>query len=544
MRRAIPCLALACLAPWSAAAATYEVGPGQPLAAVGDVPWESLQAGDTVRIHWRAEPYREKFVLCVRGTAERPVVVQGVRGPNGERPVLDGRDATTRAALNYWNEARGVIKVGGANTPADTLPAHVRIEGLEVRSARPPYTFTGRDGLTAYPNNAAAIFVEKAEQLVIRDCELHDSGNGLFVAVSDGATRDVRVEGNFLHGNGNEGSAYEHNSYTEALGILFEGNRYGPLRAGCAGNNLKDRSAGLVVRWNWLEGGNRQLDLVDAEGSQVLVQDPRYRETFVYGNVLLEPGDDGDSQIVHYGGDSGTEADYRKGTLHFFHNTVVSRRSGNTTLFRLSTNEEQADCRHNIVLVTQAGSRLALLDGDGQLSLGHNFFKPGRVDSHSGLSGSIQDDGTSILAAEPGFLDEAGDDFHLAAGSVCLDQAGPLAPAATGHPLHSQYLAHQGLEPRPADGPLDLGAFERCQSGACADPADGGDGGGDDGEPGEDDAGPGEDDAGPGEDEGQGGSGNLSGSCACGHAAGGSAWLWLLVALGGWVRRVTCARTG
>ena len=39
------------------------------------------------------------------------------------------------------------------------------------------------------------------------------------------------------------------------------------------------------------------------------------------------PHDQGTSQIVHYGGDSGTTSDYRKGTLYFFHNTVVSTKS-------------------------------------------------------------------------------------------------------------------------------------------------------------------------------------------------------------------------
>ena len=48
------------------AATTYEVGPGKPLANVGDVPWESLDAGDTVLIYYRATPYKEKFVLVPR----------------------------------------------------------------------------------------------------------------------------------------------------------------------------------------------------------------------------------------------------------------------------------------------------------------------------------------------------------------------------------------------------------------------------------------------------------------------------------------------
>ena len=36
----------------------YPVGPGQKYAAIGDVPLESLEAGDTVRVFFRAEPYR------------------------------------------------------------------------------------------------------------------------------------------------------------------------------------------------------------------------------------------------------------------------------------------------------------------------------------------------------------------------------------------------------------------------------------------------------------------------------------------------------
>ncbi|WP_419641612.1 hypothetical protein, partial [Thiolapillus sp.] len=63
----------------------------------------------------------------------------------------------------------------------------------------------------------------------------------------------------------------------------------------------------------------------------------------MYGNVLIEPDGAGNSQMVHYGGDSGDSGDsgnesiYRKGTLYFYHNTVVSTRDGNTTLVRLST---------------------------------------------------------------------------------------------------------------------------------------------------------------------------------------------------------------
>src|SRR5258707_603140 len=101
----------------AASAGEYEVGSGKKCAALADVPWEKLAPGDVVSIHWRAEPYREKFVLCVCGTEEKPIVIHGVPNEKGELPVLDGRDASTPKALDYWGGERSVIKIGGANKP-------------------------------------------------------------------------------------------------------------------------------------------------------------------------------------------------------------------------------------------------------------------------------------------------------------------------------------------------------------------------------------------------------------------------------------------
>ena len=169
------------------------------------------------------------------------------------------------------------------------------------------------------------------------------------------------IEANYIYDNGNTNSLFEHNTYTEALGITYQFNRFGPLRTGALGNNLKDRSAGLVVRYNWIEGGNRQLDLVETD-SATIENDPSYRATHVYGNVLIEPAAAGNRQIVHYGGDNGGTANYRKGTLHFYQNTLVSTRTDRTTLFRLSTNDEHADARNNIFYPSgHTGPNLSLL---------------------------------------------------------------------------------------------------------------------------------------------------------------------------------------
>jgi len=455
MRFLATCLCIALALPAQTARATvYAVGTGHPYATPSNVPWESLAAGDTVLIYAQAAPYHDKWVICRVGTASAPIVVRGVPDESGNLPVIDGANAVTRSALNFWNEERGVIKIGGANSPPDTQPAWIIVENLEIKGARSTNTFTGRNGVTAYGTNASAIYIEKGDNIVVRGCHMHDCGNGFFCA---SLTNNLMVESNDIEGNGNVGSIYEHNNYTEALGITFQYNHFGPLLAGAGGNNLKDRSAGCVIRYNWIEGGNRQLDLVDSD-YEYIYNHPSYFTTYVYGNVLYETGDDGNSQIVHYGGDSGTTSQYRNGWLYFHYNTVISKRTGHTTLFRLSSPGQSADVRDNLFCVTATGNQLAFLDSDGLLVAQRNWLKTGWAQSFSG--GAITDLG-ELTGTSPSFTDFANNDFSLAAGSPCLDQGIALDPAAAAYMPVEQYVKHQSFAPRPDDGLPDLGAFER-----------------------------------------------------------------------------------
>src|SRR3954462_13014415 len=216
--------------PVTAGSTTFEVGPGKGFPSVGDVPWEALTAGDTVLIYYRATPYKEKFVLAAVGTPTAPVTVRGVLGPNGERPVLDGNGATTRAQLSYPSRVRGVIKIGSSTVPfadgTSVMPQWLVIENLEIRGAHNPNTFTGPTGATeTYTAPASAIYVEFGENITVRNCDMNNNGNGFFVFSSDTiAKRNILVEANSIHDNGNVGSNFEHNVYVEAIGITFQYN--------------------------------------------------------------------------------------------------------------------------------------------------------------------------------------------------------------------------------------------------------------------------------------------------------------------------------
>ncbi|MGQ9465185.1 MAG: hypothetical protein ACUVQ4_05710 [bacterium] len=101
----------------TAQAYTYDVGPGMPYDSIGVVPLESLNPGDSVKIHYRPTPYFEKFVIGRAGIANAPIVFYGDPSGIGELPVIDGRNAITRLQLDYWSENRGIINIGGSSIP-------------------------------------------------------------------------------------------------------------------------------------------------------------------------------------------------------------------------------------------------------------------------------------------------------------------------------------------------------------------------------------------------------------------------------------------
>ena len=440
------------------AARSYDVGPDQELGAIGLVPWESLVAGDTVRIHWRAEPYHEKWAICAVGSPEGPITVSGMPGPKGEMPVVDGSHATGRDALDFWGEDRAVIKVGGTNAAPGLLPRHIVIENLEVRGARPANRFQGRKGESSYRDNAAAIWLEAGQDLTVRNCRLHDCSNGL---VSSHQTRNVLVEGCSIYGNGTELGVYQHNVYTESEGITFQFNHLGPLRPDAFGINLKDRSAATVIRYNWIEGGNRLIDLVETDYPHI-AERADYRESFVYGNVLIKLSDTTNNQVCHYGGDQGDPAKYRNGTLYVCHNTVVSRRLGPVTLFKLSAARDTVVIRNNIFWCLSPLGHVRLMPSLGKASLGTNWF-PRQFESmlrFVGAEEGVHVEAVQVFGRDPGVRDAEAGDFALAPGCACLGRADPL-PAAMlpQHACTAEYVPHGGQRPRSSGAVGDLGAL-------------------------------------------------------------------------------------
>lgn len=435
-------------------AETYRVGPDHPLRHPGHVPWGQLNPGDVVEISWRAEPYRYKWAISRAGTAEQPITIRGVRNAKGESPVFEASRASTPTGLNFTAPARCVIKIGTSSDSGDNPPAYIVLENLDILGARPENFFLGKDGLTEYAQTASAIYVESGHHITVRNCRLHDCGNGFFVAPD---AEEVLVEGCDIFENGIVGSVYEHNAYSESTGITYQFNRFGPLRAGSRGNNLKDRSAGLIVRYNRIESGNRQLDLVDSQEGMAIRNDPRYHLAQVYGNLLIEHAGPDNNQIVHFGGDSGDDQANRRSLL-FYHNTIISTRPDKTVLMRLSTNTQTAEVWNNVIYTNAPGAMFAILDEDGQVHMRDNYIKPGWKKSYGQLKGAITTS-RMIEAENPGFADPAQGDYQPGAGSILRDQGVNAPPRTLAVDFEPPGIGRPAIK-RPLSGRIDLGCFE------------------------------------------------------------------------------------
>jgi hypothetical protein len=474
----------------------YQVGDGKPYASLDQVPWESLNAGDTVRIYYRTAPYPGKFLISAQGTLDAPVRICGVRGPNGERPIIDGNGAVSRRtlAVSYGNnayisdinQARSVISIKQDHSKPNywaAYPTHIQIAGLHITRGHPTYSFLDTSGLPKnYAQFSACVWIDRGHNIRIEDNEISDCSQAIFSKSTDegdfALTKNLHIRANHMWGHGVVGSSGLHTTYTQSVGTIIEFNRYSPLRTGALGNGPKDRSVGTVIRFNRLEGGSHAIDLVEAQDYPIYaLSDPAYRTTFVYGNQIIKSGESG--SFIHYGGDTPYSAPgnnwgepiYRKGTLYFFNNTVrVTGRYGH--IFRIDTTDETVEAWNNVFIFDEsvmAGGRAMRAKRDvgaywtpgGILNLGRNWVSTGwsDADMYHPVLGQMNGAQNMIVGSTPP-VDLV--TLHPIAGSAIIDM-GQLSPAAaSAHPVNFQLRTDFAPEARPVNGSFsDIGARER-----------------------------------------------------------------------------------
>lgn len=467
----------ACAGRLTGSHATYDVGPGQKLAELTDVPWLDLQAGDVVNIHYRPEPYRTKFGLRAQGTADAPVIINGVTSETCLRPVISGDKAVTArdarmAQFGKVIEDAGIILI--YKLPTDDretyTPRHIVIQNLKLTGAKIGNRFVNMAGdEQTYSRFSAAIYAVRVHDLTVENCEITGNGLGVFTNTKGDTPQEysanVIIRRNLLYQNGNPGSYTEHNLYVQARRALYEGNFIGQAYGG---SSLKDRSSGTVIRYNKILASARALDLVETEEEQfkVLQQDPLYPYAWVYGNLIIN-----DSSapigfavnVVHWGFDNSIERG-RNGVLFFYHNTLVSRVAQKAFWYvvpfqigrdGLAPPGATVEAASN-VFWQQSDNEWRFLSQAGTLRfVGTNHVPPNWYPSKPGSAADVQKKGASFMASSDPKLDASG--LPLA-GSPVLNQpeAGPsfTPPGAIAENLRveHQYKTGVGIVPRPPSG--------------------------------------------------------------------------------------------
>ncbi|RZI81830.1 MAG: right-handed parallel beta-helix repeat-containing protein [Rubrivivax sp.] len=475
--------------PWACAKAmigshaTYHVGPGQQHLELASVPWLSLQAGDVVNVHWRAQPYRTKIGLRAQGLASNPVVINGVTNEHCQRPEISGQNAQIAqdAIDEHYFSAGGTNALGTIfinkryADPTGFKARHIRIQNLKITGASSRQPFVAEDGKpTPHLQGAAGIYAVVAEYLTVDNCELTGNDNGVFVNTREDieglTSRHIVIRHNVIHLNGVPDSGTEHNLYVQASQVLYEGNFIGQLVPGANGSSLKDRSSGTVIRYNHIVAAARALDLVETEGgASTVAKDADYHRAWVVGNVIVsdmnKPGNSS-VKLIHWGGDNHPEV-FRKGPLYFYNNTVImrgtERQAAYFSVFDMPTDEQVVQAQDNIFW-RDGSAHLYLGYKNGTVQLvGRNWVSSGWGTGKRGEHVVVQTQGTVLEGDNPGLDAE----YQPQPDSPVQDQGGSsLASAPTPeHVLNIadnfQYLPLAGTKPRPLAGAApDLGALE------------------------------------------------------------------------------------
>ncbi len=413
--------------------------------------------------------YHEKLILSpAEGTND--ITVQGISDcPGNAQPTLNFNNATTSSNMSDSYSAveqnAGILALG----EYDTNITGITIRNLHLTGASQGNAFTDSTGTKqTFAEFSAAIYIEGAINVSILSNTLDTNGIGLFALTNDGneeVVENLLVQGNTFKNNGVVGSFFEHNSYVEAKGVVYEYNDYQSLTSGAEGATLKDRSAGAIIRYNYFAPSATILDLVDAEDSAMLVELPSYADTYVYGNVLDNTGPSATGIVTEFGNDSG--GDDCRPNLYFYDNTVVS--STLTSLFNAQCgNANKFYVANNIFYSPSASNTATALSldwGSGTFIYSKtNWFSPGwyrcsgAVWGSSACTDSVTGTSTFLSPAnnDPGFVNLAGGNYQLAAGSSALGAGGPLGsgwPTVTSDPAS----VGPGATPTPRSN-LDIGA--------------------------------------------------------------------------------------
>ncbi len=401
-------------------AGTLDVGPGKRFDSIGAA-YKSARPGDTIRVH--PLPDGQAYTSVALRINKRNIKFQGVV-LDGKRVKIDGKGANVSGRRPH---PRALFQFdGGADESV--------LEGFEIYNARNK------------SRNGAGVRISRANDIVVRNCEIHTCDMGMMSNGRMGEAKNTQVL-----------NCHAHNLYLGGTSVLV---RACEIHHSTTGHNFKSRA-----RYNRLEycyihdSAHQELNLVDHKG----LTDTPGADTVILGCVIVKARQiDGNQKVISFGQDQKHGHD---GTLHIVHSTIVTHYKS-PVLF-VSAAKGKVVLWNSIVWNTAGAGTLCLAHKDGRIenvggrnnlfSKGYTLGSPSALDPKENLSGG----------SSP-FVKEADGDYRIksrskAAGAgLSLDRIKlPSMPGAKSEEtlVLLAYKAPLQTEPRAEKSPPDLGAL-------------------------------------------------------------------------------------
>jgi MYXO-CTERM domain-containing protein len=337
----------------------------------------------------------------------------------------DGDLIEIDAAGNYDGD---VCAIGKNNLTLRGVGGRAKIDAAGNNAqGKAIWVITGNDvtvenvelsGAAVVDKNGAGIRQE-GTNLTVRGCYFHDNEDGILAG--DKAGSQILIEYTEFDHNG-AGDGYSHNLYINHVDKLTF--QYNWSHSAQIGHLLKSRAAETYVLYSRMTG--------ESDGTESYEIDvPNGGKTYVIGNLVEQgPNTDNPSMLAYQ--EEGANAANPSHELFVVNNTFVNDKGSGTFVNVGGSVSTPAVIKNNI------------------------FFGGGTVTNQGGATLANNDSGsTSCL------VDAANFDYHLVAGSPCVD-AGADPGTGAGFSLLPafHYLHPTAKENRTSVGTIDVGAYE------------------------------------------------------------------------------------
>ncbi len=338
--------------------------------------------------------------------------------------AADGDTIEIDVAGSYAGDVCGFKKnnlsirgVGGGRAKIDAAGKSAAGKGIWVIGGNNTIVENMEFSGAAVPDHNGAGIRQEGANLTVRNCYFHDNENGIL-----GGVGDVVVESSEFGHNGNclDPAGCAHNMYISATTTKLTV-RYNYLHHVSSGHLIKSRALENHILYN------RIMDEADGTSSYA-IDLPNGGTSFIIGNLIQQGAKTENPGIVAYAAEGARNPGK---DLHVINNTIVNDK-GSGTFVQMAGGVDPVDIRNNIFV------GMGVVTNQMSAVMANNF-----------------------ALGDPLLVDRSGYDYHLKAGSPCIDKGvdpgmvGAMSLAAMFHYVHPSKF-----EARPSVATLDIGAYE------------------------------------------------------------------------------------